>query len=146
MCVCVRERGRARERRGPRSGGVFGSTNTLTKLRSIVVVCVRRAFFLSVVFVRKVSGVLSPRRSELRTRSRTQEGAQDARGADGMPHESLPPFVIITGAMTAIGLIQGALYSAVYGKPKHAGSDSWDAQIRRRDETLVRDSSQKQQK
>ena len=61
-----------------------------------------------------------------------------------MPHESLPPFLIITGAMAAIGLIQGALYSAVYGKPKHAGGDSWDSQIRRRDEALVREAQREQ--
>ena len=56
-----------------------------------------------------------------------------------MPHESLPPFVIITGAMAAIGLLQGAVYTAVYGKPKHAGGDTWEASIRRRDERIERE-------
>lgn len=56
-----------------------------------------------------------------------------------MPHESLPPFVIITGVMAAIGLIQGALYRTAYGRPKHAGGDTWDASMRRRDEMLARE-------
>jgi len=55
-----------------------------------------------------------------------------------MPHESLPPFVIITAAMTAIGLIQGAIYTGVFGRTKHTGSDAWDMNLRKRDDQIIK--------
>jgi NADH dehydrogenase (ubiquinone) 1 alpha subcomplex subunit 1 len=53
-----------------------------------------------------------------------------------MPIESLPPFVIITGAIAAMGAIQGAMHKWSTGKPKAVGQDSWDRLLAQRDERV----------
>ena len=43
-----------------------------------------------------------------------------------MPLESAPPFIIITAAITVMGLIQSGVHKLTYGKPKATGQDAWD--------------------
>jgi hypothetical protein len=50
-----------------------------------------------------------------------------------MPLESLPPFIIITAAITAMGAIQGGIHKLYAGKPKAVGVDSWDRLLAVRD-------------
>ena len=54
-----------------------------------------------------------------------------------MPLESVPPFVIITGAIAAMGVvIQGVNY-ITFGKPKAIGQDGWDRLVGARDRRLA---------
>lgn len=50
-----------------------------------------------------------------------------------MPWESLPPLIIITGAITAMGAIQQGVHRVFHGKPKAVAADAWDRQLDRRD-------------
>ena len=53
-----------------------------------------------------------------------------------MPLESLPPFAIIVGAITAIGGIQYAAHVLPMGKPKAVGLDNFDRLLERRDQRI----------
>lgn len=55
-----------------------------------------------------------------------------------MPLESAPPFIIITAAITVMGLIQSGVHKLTYGKPKATGQDAWDRLNSARD-TRVKD-------
>ena len=50
-----------------------------------------------------------------------------------MPIESLPPLIIITAAVTAMGAIQQGVHYLYAGKPKAVGADSWDRLMASRD-------------
>jgi NADH dehydrogenase (ubiquinone) 1 alpha subcomplex subunit 1 len=53
-----------------------------------------------------------------------------------MPLESIPPFAIIVGAITAIGGIQYAAHVLPMGKPKAVGLDKFDNLLIRRDDRI----------
>ena len=50
-----------------------------------------------------------------------------------MPLESIPPFVLITGAMTAMGIVHQAVNYLTTGKPKPTNADDWDRMLQLRD-------------
>jgi len=58
------------------------------------------------------------------------------KNTEHMPLESLPPFAIIVGAITAIGGIQYAAHVLPMGKPKAVGLDNFDRLLERRDQRI----------
>ena len=58
------------------------------------------------------------------------------KSTEHMPLESLPPFAIIVGAITAIGGIQYAAHVLPMGKPKAVGLDNFDRLLERRDQRI----------
>ena len=50
-----------------------------------------------------------------------------------MPWESAAPFVLITGAIIAMGQILDASERLAYGRPKTTGLDQWDRGLAERD-------------
>jgi hypothetical protein len=56
-----------------------------------------------------------------------------------MPLESAPPFIIITAAITVMGLIQSGVHKLSYGKPKATGQDAWDRLNAARDSRVKED-------
>ena len=58
------------------------------------------------------------------------------RKTEHMPLESLPPFAIIVGAITAIGGIQYAAHVLPMGKPKAVGVDNFYRLLERRDQRI----------
>ena len=50
--------------------------------------------------------------------------------------ETLPPFVIITGAVMLMGGLQGLIHKGFYGKPKPHGTDEFDRSLSLRDALL----------
>lgn len=63
-------------------------------------------------------------------------GTTHAKNTEHMPLESLPPFAIIVGAITAIGGIQYAAHVLPMGKPKAVGLDNFDRLLERRDQRI----------
>jgi len=59
-----------------------------------------------------------------------------------MPIESAPPFIIITVMIAAMGLIQGGVHKAAYGKPKATGQDAWDRLNAARDARIREEGAQ----
>ena len=53
-----------------------------------------------------------------------------------MPWESLPPFVIITAAVTLMGGIQQGVHKLYAGRPKAVGADTWDRLLEKRDDAI----------
>ena len=53
-----------------------------------------------------------------------------------MPWESLPPLVIIAGAVTAMGAIQQGVHRFFHGKPKAVAADVWDRKLAKRDAVI----------
>mmetsp|Transcript_42476 Transcript_42476/g.51532 ORF Transcript_42476/g.51532 Transcript_42476/m.51532 type:complete len:93 (-) Transcript_42476:360-638(-) len=53
-----------------------------------------------------------------------------------MPYETLPPFAIVVGAITATGLLHSLIDHVAYGRPKNYMSDKWDRRMDFRDEQL----------
>ena len=53
-----------------------------------------------------------------------------------MPWESLPPLVIIAGAVTAMGAIQQGVHRFFHGKPKAVAADVWDRKLAARDAVI----------
>jgi hypothetical protein len=53
-----------------------------------------------------------------------------------MPWESLPPFVIITAAVTLMGGIQSTVHQLYAGKPKAVNADTWDRLLEKRDDAI----------
>jgi len=52
------------------------------------------------------------------------------------PVESIPPFAIIVGAITAMGGLQYLTHGAAYGKPRAIGQDAFDRLVAARDERV----------
>lgn len=52
--------------------------------------------------------------------------------------ETLPPLIIIAGAVAAMGGLQSLSQWATVGKPKAVGVDPWDRQVEWRDRQLRR--------
>lgn len=50
-----------------------------------------------------------------------------------MPWESAAPFILITGAIWAMGSITGGVHKLAYGRPKTTGLDQWDRGLAERD-------------
>jgi hypothetical protein len=50
-----------------------------------------------------------------------------------MPWESLPPLIIIAGAVTAMGAVQQGVHRFFHGKPKAVAADAWDRKLDARD-------------
>ena len=48
--------------------------------------------------------------------------------------ESIPPFAIIVGAITAMGGLQYLVHGAAYDKPRAIGLDAFDRLVQARDE------------
>ena len=48
--------------------------------------------------------------------------------------ESIPPFAIIVGAITAMGGLQYLVHGAAYDKPRAIGLDAFDRLVKARDE------------
>ena len=57
-----------------------------------------------------------------------------------MPWESLPPLVIIAGAVTAMGAIQQGVHRFFHGKPKAVAADVWDRKLAARD-AIIKDAN-----
>ena len=76
-----------------------------------------------------------PREAPPKTAGRTKSGAHLTTGCarEAMPWESLPPLIIIAGAVTAMGAIQQGVHRVFLGKPKAIAADSWDRKIDARD-------------
>jgi NADH-ubiquinone oxidoreductase MWFE subunit len=88
---------------------------------------------------------LSPKRNTWGVRehpSRRQTDRQTAAAAAAMPIESAPPFIIITVMIAAMGLIQGGVHKAAYGKPKATGQDAWDRLNAARDARIREEGAQ----
>jgi len=52
------------------------------------------------------------------------------------PLESIPPFVIIIGAIGAMGGLQYLVHNVAYDKPRAIGQDSFDRLVKARDERV----------
>jgi NADH dehydrogenase (ubiquinone) 1 alpha subcomplex subunit 1 len=50
--------------------------------------------------------------------------------------ESIPPFAIIVGAITAMGGLQYLTHGAAYAKPRAIGQDAFDRLVAARDERV----------
>lgn len=47
--------------------------------------------------------------------------------------ESVPPFLLITIMISAMGGLPAAIHTFAYGKPKAVGLDTWDRKLLKRD-------------
>jgi len=54
-----------------------------------------------------------------------------------MPYESIPPMIIIGGAVALMGALQGGVNKLATGKPKRTNMDMWDYQLEKRDAQLA---------
>jgi NADH dehydrogenase (ubiquinone) 1 alpha subcomplex subunit 1 len=68
------------------------------------------------------------------SRRRVSQPLHDSR--ETQPIESLPPFAIIVGAITAMGGVQYLVHHAYEGKPKPVGADNFDRLLKYRDQRL----------
>lgn len=56
-----------------------------------------------------------------------------------MSWETAAPLAIIVGAVGLMGLSQGWIHKAFYGKPKAIGQDPWDRAMNQRDDRLKKE-------
>ena len=55
--------------------------------------------------------------------------------------ESIPPFAIIVGAITAMGGLQYLVHGAAYDKPRAIGLDAFDRLVQRATSALRREAT-----
>jgi NADH dehydrogenase (ubiquinone) 1 alpha subcomplex subunit 1 len=68
--------------------------------------------------------------------SNTKSLTDAADDDDEQPVESVPPFAIIVGAITAMGGLQYLVHGTAYGKPRAIQQDAFDRLVKARDERL----------